>query len=171
MFADSFQVEIQNYIRIQYLLNDLLVTSIFHRHNTAKYVDEQLRCMTSSVQQKINAQNINILRFSWLISSRCPASWRTFLEGRFITPLSCYSPKLLMRSSKCTTGQVAENSIVDNATDACSLRCIFATFLADSSTSLDHTSTSSSTIGKLDQKSSKSVGQFIVKSLTNLWNS
>jgi hypothetical protein len=29
------------------------------------------------------------------------------------------------------------------------LRCIFATFLADS-TSLDHTSTSSSPIGKLD---------------------
>ena len=41
-----------------------------------------------------------------------------------------------MRSSKHTTGQVAENSIVDDATDACSLRRIFATFLANSSTSL-----------------------------------
>ncbi len=40
-------------------------------------------------------------------------------------------------------------SPTDYATDACSLRCIFATFLADS-TSLDHTSTSSSPIGKLD---------------------
>jgi len=34
-----------------------------------------------------------------------------------------------MRSSRCTTGQVAENSVVDDATDACSLRRIFATFL------------------------------------------
>jgi hypothetical protein len=41
-----------------------------------------------------------------------------------------------MRSSRRTTGQVAENSIVDDATDACSLRRIFATFLANSSTSL-----------------------------------
>jgi hypothetical protein len=41
-----------------------------------------------------------------------------------------------MRSSRHTTGQVAENSVVDDATDACSLRGIFATFLADSSTSL-----------------------------------
>jgi hypothetical protein len=43
-----------------------------------------------------------------------------------------------MRSSRHTTGQVAENSVVDNATDACSLRLIFATFLANSSTSLGH---------------------------------
>jgi hypothetical protein len=42
----------------------------------------------------------------------------------------------LMRSSRRTTGQVAENGVVDDATDACSLRCIFATFLADSSASL-----------------------------------
>jgi hypothetical protein len=41
-----------------------------------------------------------------------------------------------MRSSRLTTGQVAEKSIVDDATDACSLRRIFATFLADSSASL-----------------------------------
>ena len=41
-----------------------------------------------------------------------------------------------MRSSRRTTPHVVENSIVDNATDACSLRCIFATFLADSSASL-----------------------------------
>jgi hypothetical protein len=41
-----------------------------------------------------------------------------------------------MRSSRRTTGQVAENSVVDDATDACSLRHIFATFLADSSASL-----------------------------------
>jgi hypothetical protein len=41
-----------------------------------------------------------------------------------------------MRSSRRTTGQVAENSVVDDATDACSLHRIFATFLADSSTSL-----------------------------------
>ena len=41
-----------------------------------------------------------------------------------------------MRSSRRTTGQVAENSVADDATDACSLRRIFATFLADSSTSL-----------------------------------
>jgi hypothetical protein len=41
-----------------------------------------------------------------------------------------------MRSSRRTTGQVAENSIVDNATDACSLHCTFATFLTDSSASL-----------------------------------
>ena len=41
-----------------------------------------------------------------------------------------------MRSSRRTTGQVAENSVVDDATDACSLHRIFATFLANSSTSL-----------------------------------
>ena len=41
-----------------------------------------------------------------------------------------------MRSSRRTTPHVAENSIVDDATDACSLRGIFATFLADSSASL-----------------------------------
>ncbi len=41
-----------------------------------------------------------------------------------------------MRSSRRTTGQVAENSAVDDATDACSLRRIFANFLADSSASL-----------------------------------
>jgi hypothetical protein len=41
-----------------------------------------------------------------------------------------------MRSSRRTTGQVAKNSVVDDATDTCSLRCIFATFLVDSSTSL-----------------------------------
>ena len=40
-----------------------------------------------------------------------------------------------MRSSRGTTGQVAENSFADDATDACSLRGIFDTFLADSSTS------------------------------------
>ena len=43
-----------------------------------------------------------------------------------------------MRSSRRTTPHVAENSVVDNATDACSLRRIFATFLADSSASLGH---------------------------------
>ncbi len=32
-----------------------------------------------------------------------------------------------MRSSRRTTGQVAENSMADNATDACHLRRIFAT--------------------------------------------
>jgi len=42
----------------------------------------------------------------------------------------------LMRSSRRTTPQVAENSIVDDATDACSLRHICATFLANSSASL-----------------------------------
>jgi len=41
-----------------------------------------------------------------------------------------------MRSSRRTTPHVAENSIVDDATDACRLRPIFATFLADSSASL-----------------------------------
>jgi hypothetical protein len=41
-----------------------------------------------------------------------------------------------MRSSRHTTPHVAENSMVDNATDACSLRCIFATFLANSSASI-----------------------------------
>jgi hypothetical protein len=41
-----------------------------------------------------------------------------------------------MRSSRRTTPQVAENSVVDDATDACSLRRIFATFLAVSSASL-----------------------------------
>jgi len=40
-----------------------------------------------------------------------------------------------MRSSRCTTPHVAENSVLDDA-DACSLRRIFATFLADSSASL-----------------------------------
>jgi len=43
-----------------------------------------------------------------------------------------------MRSSRRTTPHVAENSVVDDATDSCSLRLIFATFLADSSTSLGH---------------------------------
>jgi hypothetical protein len=32
-----------------------------------------------------------------------------------------------MRSNRHTTGQVAENSVVDDATNACHLRCIFAT--------------------------------------------
>jgi hypothetical protein len=41
-----------------------------------------------------------------------------------------------MRSSRRTTPQVAENSVVDDASDACSLRHILAAFLADSSTSL-----------------------------------
>ena len=41
-----------------------------------------------------------------------------------------------MRSSRGTTPHVAENSVVDDATDDCSLRGIFATFLADSSASL-----------------------------------
>jgi hypothetical protein len=41
-----------------------------------------------------------------------------------------------MRSSRRSTGQVAKNSVVDDATDTCSLRCIFATILVDSSTSL-----------------------------------
>jgi hypothetical protein len=41
-----------------------------------------------------------------------------------------------MRSSRRTTPHIAENSVVDDATDACSLRRIFATFLADSSASL-----------------------------------
>ncbi len=42
----------------------------------------------------------------------------------------------MMRSSRRTTPHVAENSVVDDATDSCSLRGIFATFLADSSASL-----------------------------------
>ena len=41
-----------------------------------------------------------------------------------------------MRSSRGTTPHLAENSVVDDATDACSLRPTFATILADSSTSL-----------------------------------
>jgi hypothetical protein len=87
--------------------------------------------------RKINAQNINIVQFRRLIFSRRPASQRTFFEGRFITPLSRYCPKRpLMRSSRRTTPHVAESRVVDYATDACSLRRIFATFLADSSASL-----------------------------------
>ena len=35
-----------------------------------------------------------------------------------------------MRSSRRTTPHVAKNSVVDTWTDACSLRCIFASFLA-----------------------------------------
>jgi hypothetical protein len=41
-----------------------------------------------------------------------------------------------MRSSRHTTGQVAENSVADYATDACSLRRILAAFLVDSLASL-----------------------------------
>ena len=41
-----------------------------------------------------------------------------------------------MRSSRGTTPHIAENSVVDDATDACSLLGIFSTFLADSSASL-----------------------------------
>jgi hypothetical protein len=41
-----------------------------------------------------------------------------------------------MRSSRRTTPHIAENSIVNDATDACSLRRMFATFLADSYASL-----------------------------------
>jgi hypothetical protein len=41
-----------------------------------------------------------------------------------------------MRSSRHTTGQLAENSVVDDATDACSLSGILAAFLAESSASL-----------------------------------
>ena len=76
------------------------------------------------------------VRFRGLISSRRPASQRRFSEGRFITPLSCSFPKTSSdEKRRRTTGQVAENGVVDDATDACSLRRIFATFLADSSTS------------------------------------
>ena len=35
-----------------------------------------------------------------------------------------------MRSTRHTTGHLAKNSMVDNFNDACSLRCIFGTFLA-----------------------------------------
>ena len=35
-----------------------------------------------------------------------------------------------MRSTRRTTGHLAKNSVVDNFNDACSLRCIFGTFLA-----------------------------------------
>ena len=35
-----------------------------------------------------------------------------------------------MRSTRRTTLHVAKNSVVDPFTDACSLRCIFASFLA-----------------------------------------
>ncbi len=45
-----FKVENPNNIGIQYYVNYLLFTSFFHRHHTAKYGDEQLRRMTSSVQ-------------------------------------------------------------------------------------------------------------------------
>ena len=41
-----------------------------------------------------------------------------------------------MRSSRGTAPHLAENSVVDDATDACSLLGIFSTFLADSSASL-----------------------------------
>ncbi len=43
-----------------------------------------------------------------------------------------------MRSSRRTTPHVAEKSVVVDATDACSLLRIFATFLANSSASLGH---------------------------------
>ncbi len=86
------QVEIQNYIGIRYYFHHLLVTSFFHCHNTAKYVDEQLRRVTLPCNRKINARNINIEQFSQLISSRRLASWQRFSEGRFITTLSCSFP-------------------------------------------------------------------------------
>ena len=34
-----------------------------------------------------------------------------------------------MRSTRHTTGHLAKNSVVDTQTNACSLRCMFATFL------------------------------------------
>jgi hypothetical protein len=43
-----------------------------------------------------------------------------------------------MKSSRHTTPHITENSVVDDATDACSLRRIFATFLANSPVSLGH---------------------------------
>jgi hypothetical protein len=41
-----------------------------------------------------------------------------------------------MRSTRRTTGHLAENSVVDALTDACPFQRILATFLADSSASL-----------------------------------
>ena len=87
--------------------------------------------------RKINARNIYIMRFRQLISSRRPASQQRFLEGSFKHPYLTPSQKPPpMRSSRRTTPHFAENSFVEDATDACSLRCIFATFLAYSSASL-----------------------------------
>ena len=50
MLRNYFKVENPNNIGIQYYVNYLLFTSFFHRHHTAKYGDEQLRRLTSSVQ-------------------------------------------------------------------------------------------------------------------------
>ena len=44
-----------------------------------------------------------------------------------------------MRSTRLTTGHLSKNSAVDTWTDVCSLRCIFSSFLANSSASLGRT--------------------------------
>ena len=53
------------------------------------------------------------------------------MVGRFIAPFSGSLPKTSSdEKHQAYHGHLAENSMVDNSTDACSLRCIFATFLA-----------------------------------------
>ncbi len=58
------------------------------------------------------------------------------MEGRFITPLSVSLPKTSSdEKHQAYHTHVAKNSVVDPFTDACPFQCIFASFLADSSTS------------------------------------
>ena len=60
-----------------------------------------------------------------------------FLKGDSLPPSLAPSrncPK--MRSNRCTTPHVAKHSVVDPFTNACPFKCIFASFLADSSASL-----------------------------------
>ncbi len=87
--------------------------------------------------RKINAQNINIVQFCRLIFQGILQVGGGFFKGDSYHPYLAPSPKPpLMRSSRHTTPHVAKNSIVYDATDACSLGCIFSTILADSSASL-----------------------------------
>jgi hypothetical protein len=93
MFADLFKIEIQNYIGIQYYVNYLLFTSFFCHHNTAKYVDEQLQHVTSSVRYKNQRSKYSHRPTSSFHFFKELGKSAFFLEGRFITPLSCYCPK------------------------------------------------------------------------------
>jgi len=89
MFADSFEVEIPNNIGIRYYV----IMYFLPPFSSPPHRQIRQQIAPTPCNRKINARNINIVRFCRSISSRRPASQRRFSEGRFITPLSCSFPK------------------------------------------------------------------------------
>jgi hypothetical protein len=94
--------------------------------------------VTSSIQHKNQRTNYSLCpTFAVSVLYNVGPVSRHF--WRVISQHPCFDPYqnyCLMRSCRRTTQQVAENSMVEDATDACSLQRISATFLANSSASL-----------------------------------